>query len=415
MLANSFFVVLLAALISEFALRMVADLLNLKALRLEPPADLADIYERDAYRNSQEYTRTNLRFHIAANAFMLAVILGFWLSGGFGFLDGLVRGWGLDPVPSGLAYIGLLVAGYALLGLPFSVYHTFVIEERFGFNRTTPRIFVLDRVKGFGLAGVVGGALLAGVLALFRYAGSYAWLYCWAAVTLFTLAMQFVVPRWVMPLFNRFTPMEEGELKDAILAYAGSVDFSVKDVYVMDGSKRSTKSNAFFTGLGRDRRVALFDTLIERHTIDELVAVLAHEVGHYKRKHVLKGVLLSVLHTGVFFFLLSLVLGAPGVYHALYVPQLSVYVGLVYMALLYGPLELFLSTIINAVSRKHEYEADRFAATTVRSPASLSRALRKLAADNFSNLTPHPFYVLLYYSHPPLRQRLRAMASERTE
>lgn len=410
MLANPFFVLLFVALVVEFTLQVVADLLNLRALKLEPPPELADIYERDAYRNSQEYTRTNLRFDVVTSGFTLALVLAFWLAGGFGFVDDVVRGWDLGPIATGLAYIGIISTGYALVTLPFGVYETFVIEERFGFNRTSPRTFVLDHVKGFGLGVVVGGVVLAGILALFQYGGAYAWLYCWAGVALFSLAMQFIVPRWIMPLFNRFTPMGTGELKDAILTYARSVGFPVKDVYVMDGSKRSTKSNAFFTGLGRDRRVALFDTLIERHSIDELVAVLAHEIGHFKKKHVVKGLVLSVLHTGIFFFLLSLVLDLPGAHRALYVEQGSVYVGLVYMALLYGPLELVLSLVLNAVSRKHEYEADRFAATTVQNPTSLACALRKLAAHNFSNLTPHPFYVLLHYSHPPLRQRLQAIA-----
>ncbi|MBI4187884.1 MAG: M48 family metallopeptidase [Chloroflexi bacterium] len=406
---NVFSLIILAALILEFALELAANLLNLKALDSEVPPALAGIYQASDYRKSQEYIRATTRVGLVSSAFNLLLLLAFWFSGGFNYFDRIIRGWGFVSVVSGLLYIGILLLVYSLLMLPFSIYGTFVIEERFGFNRTTPLTFFLDRVKGLALALLLGGPLLAGVLALFQYAGAYAWLYCWAAVTVFSLAIQYIGPTWIMPLFNKFTPMEPGELKEAILSYAGSVNFPVKNVMVMDGSKRSSKSNAFFTGFGKNKRIALFDTLIAQHSVPEMVAVLAHEIGHHKKKHVLQGIVIGIIHTGVIFFLLSFFLGSPGLYQAFYLTQPSIYAGLLFFGLLYTPLELVLSIAMQMISRKHEYEADRFAAETVDEPLSLSEALRKLATTNLSNLTPHPFYVFLNYSHPPLRERIQAI------
>jgi STE24 endopeptidase len=331
------------------------------------------------------------------------------LTGGFAALDQLVRGWQLGPVPTGVAYIGLLLLGKACLDLPFQLYSTFDIEARFGFNTTTPATFAADLFKGLGLAVVLGVPLLAGVLAFFTYTGPYAWLYCWIATTLVALALQIIAPTWIMPLFNQFTPLEPGTLRDAIFAYAASVRFPVDEVFVMDGSKRSNKSNAFFTGFGKHKRIALFDTLIERHTIPELVAVLAHEVGHYQKRHIVKNLVLSIAHMGVMWFLLSVFLHHPGLFQAFYVEQPSVYAGLVFFGLLYSPVELMLSIGLQIVSRRHVFEADAYAVHTVETPAAMQLALRKLAVHNLSNLTPHPFYVFLRYSHPPILQRLQAL------
>jgi len=409
MTVNPFFLIIIVALVLDFLLNLVASLLNLKALKLELPPALEGVYNPEDYRNSQEYTRENTRFNLVASTFQLLLLLSFWFSGGFNYLDQMVRAWGFVPLVSGLLYIGILLVAYSLLMLPFSVYGTFVIEERFGFNRTTPRTFLLDRVKGLFLAILLGAPLLAGILSLFEYSGPYAWLYCWVIVTIVSLVIQFVAPTWIMPLFNKFTPLESGKLKEAILNYARSVNFSIKNVFVMDGSKRSSRSNAFFTGFGRNKRIALFDTLIEKHTVLELVAVLAHEIGHYKRKHIPQGVIISILHAGVLFFLLSVFLGSPGLYQAFYVEQQSIYAGLLLFGLLYTPLELLLSIVLLMVSRKNEYQADRFAAETIDEPQSLVDALTKLSASNLSNLAPHPLWVFLNYSHPPLLQRIRAI------
>ena len=293
--------------------------------------------------------------------------------------------------------------------MPFGIYGTFVKEERFGFNKTTPRTFVADRIKGLALLVVIGGPLLAGILAFFEYAGSFAWLYCWIAFTPFTIGLQFVAPTWIMPLFNKFTPMEGGELRDSILKYARSVDFTVENILLMDGSKRSSKANAFFTGFGRHKRIALFDTLVEKHTVPELVAVLVHEIGHYKKGHILQRLAVGIMHSGVVFFLLSVFLDSPGLYDAFFMDEQSIYAGLLFFGLLYTPIELVLGALMQGLSRKHEYDADRWAVETVDEPESLARGLKRLSADNLSNLAPHPMYVFLNYSHPPLLQRLRAI------
>ena len=406
---NLFAIIILSAILLEFVLNLVADILNLKALKLEPPSTLQDVYKPEAYRRSQEYLRVNTLFGFIISAFSLIVLLAFWFAGGFNFLDQVVRGWGFGNIITGLLYTGILLLAYGLVVLPFSIYDTFIIEERFGFNRTTPRIFVLDRLKGLALAIILGTPLMACVLALFEYAGTYAWLYCWAAVTLYTLAVEFIAPTWIMPLFNKFTPMEQGELRESILDYARSVNFPIQNVFVMDGSKRSSKSNAFFTGFGRNKRIALFDTLIAQHKVGELVAVLAHEIGHYKKKHILQSIVISILHFGLVFFLLSIFLNSPGLYQAFYMQQPSIYTGLIFFGLLYTPIELILSILLNLFSRKNEYEADRFAAVTIEQPVNLANALKKLAANNLSNLTPHPYYVFLHYSHPSLLQRVDAI------
>ena len=308
----------------------MSDWLNLRALDPEMPAELSDIYEPDEYRRSQEYTRTKTYFGFVTAAFDLALLLVFWFAGGFDALDRAAASVWDHPVGTGLLYIGTLGLGHSLVTLPFGIYATFGIEERFGFNKTTARTFVFDRLKALGLLVVLGGPLLAAVLAFFEYAGGLAWVYGWGAVTVFSLVMAFVAPTWIMPLFNKFTPLEPGELRDSILDYARSVDFTISNILVMDGSKRSSKANAFFTGFGRNKRIALFDTLVEKHTTAELTAVVAHEIGHYKRRHVPRGIALGIATTGLLFFILSLVLEAGGLYDAFFMERQSTYAGLVF-------------------------------------------------------------------------------------
>lgn len=406
---NAIAIIILAALLVDYVLEVTGSLLNLRALKLEPPYSLQDIYEPEEYRRSQQYTRARTRFGLITSTFSLIVLLAFWFAGGFNWFDQVVRAWGFVPLVNGLLFIAILLIAQQVISLPFDVYSTFVIEERFGFNKTTVRTYISDLLKGLALTLVLGGLLLAAVLALFQYVGTLAWLYCWAAVTLFSLVMQYISPNLIMPLFNKFTPLEDGELKESILTYARSVDFPVKNISVMDGSRRSSKTNAFFTGFGRNKKIALFDTLIAKHTVPEMVAVLAHEIGHYKKKHILQGTLLSIVHNGILFFLLSLFLNSSVLFEAFYMEQQSIYAAMLFFGLLYTPVELVLSIGLQAFSRRHEYQADRFAAETTGSPQYLADALKKLSATNLSNLTPHPFYVFLNYSHPALLQRLQTI------
>jgi len=408
---NAYAVLILLALLAEHALSLVADLLNLRALRAEVPAEFREVYDADRYRRSQEYTRARTRFGLVPAAFHVVVLLGFWFAGGFGWLDRMVRGMELGPIAGGLVFIAALGLARMLFGIPFRWYSTFVIEERFGFNKTTPRTFWLDTLKGLVLAALLGGPLLAAILWLFEAAGPWAWVACWGVTTVFTVVVQFVAPTWILPLFNKFEPLEEGELREAVMAYASGVAFPLQGMFVVDGSRRSTKANAFFTGFGSKKRVALYDTLIEKHGTDELVAIVAHEIGHYKLRHVLKGMALGIAQSGVVFYLLSIFLTHDGLFAAFGVQERSVAAGLVFFALLYAPIDLVLSFLVQAFLRKNELEADAFARRTTGTGERLVKALQRLAADSLENLTPHPLYVKLHYSHPPLPQRIEALRS----
>ena len=408
---NVYAVLILVALLVEYGLDLVSNVLNLRALRPELPGEFADTFDDDEYAKAQEYTRVRTRFGLLTSTFHLGVLLVFWFAGGFEWLDTVVRGWGFGPIVTGLLYVGLLVLGRGALSLPFSIYSTFVIEERFGFNETTPTTFVLDLLKSLALGVAIGGPLLAAILWFFQSTGPYGWVYAWIAVTAVMLLLQFFAPRYLMPLFNDFEPLEEGDLRESIFSYANSVDFPVDEVYVMDGSRRSNKANAFFTGFGSNRRIVLFDTLVEELSVDELLTVVAHEMGHYKLNHIPQRIAISVIQTGVLFLLLSVFLQVEGLFEAFYVDQPAVYTGLLFFGLLYSPVDLLLSLPLNAWSRHHEFQADRFAVDTTGRGETLIDGLKGLAETNLSNLTPHPLTVTLDYSHPPLIERIDAIRS----
>jgi STE24 endopeptidase len=402
-------IIILAALAVDFVLNMTAEILNLRTQTDELPEGFKSVYSPGRYRRSQAYLRSRTRFGWVTAAFDLGLLLVCWFTGGFELLDNLVRQWGRGPVVTGTLYIGSLLALKALLDQPFALYSTFVIEQRFGFNTATLKTFMEDRIKGGLLAVVIGGPALAGVLAFFEYAGEDAWWQCWLAVTLFILGLQYVAPTWIMPLFNKFKPLEEGELKKAILSLADSVDYPVKTVLVMDGSRRSKKSNAFFTGFGGNKRIALFDTLIERHTTAEMIAILAHEIGHCKHHHVKQMMTASIGQVGLLLFLLSFFIAYPGLFDAFFITRPSVYAGILFFALLFAPLDFFMGLALSGLSRRNEYAADRFAVSATGNPAAMVTALKKLASDNLTHLTPHPLYVFLNYSHPPMPERIRAI------
>ena len=409
---NLFAWVILTAIAVDAGLNFTADLLNLKAVQTRLPEAMEGWYPPDAYQQSQAYLKVRTRFGWIAGGFDLLVLLLFWFCGGFAWLDTWVRHLHWPVLWTGLLYIGALVSLKALLAEPFSVYATFVIEQRFGFNRTTWGVYIKDRIKSIVLAVVLGAPLLAAVLAFFEYAGVNAWWYCWLAVVAIMLLIQYIAPTWIMPWFNRFDPLQEGALRDAIMDYARRIDFRLENIFVMDGSRRSSKSNAFFTGFGRHRRIVLFDTLIEKHGVDELVAVLAHEMGHYKEKHILKNLLIGILQAGVMFYILSFFIAHKGLFGAFYVRQVSVYAGLIFFGILFAPLDRYLGMALQALSRRHEYAADRFAVTTTGLGQALILSLKKMSIHNLSNLQPHPLYVFLNYSHPPLLNRIKAIEDQ---
>jgi len=404
-------IVILATLAGSYLIDTIADFLNLNHLNQPLPAEFKDIYDQKKYSDSQSYLKANTKFGFITSSFDLAVILLFWFSGGFQIIDSYVRSFEFTPIASGLCFTGILVFLKFVISLPFSLYSTFVIEEKFGFNKTTPALFVMDLIKSIFLFTILGGILLSIILWFLEFGGPWAWVLCWVASTVFLLFVQYIVPTWIMPLFNKFTPLEQGPLKESIITYARSIDFSLSNIFVMDGSKRSSKSNAFFTGFGKNKRIVLFDTLIKEHSIEELVSVLAHEMGHFKKKHIIKRLGLGILQMGFIFYLISLFISHEGLFHAFFMKEISIYAGLIFFGMLYSPIDLFISILFQISSRKDEYEADRFAAETIKDSKPLINALKKLSAHNLSNLTPHPFYVFLNYSHPPVLLRILALKS----
>ena len=406
---NFIAIIILITLILDFFINLIADTLNLKALKTELPESFVGFYNSKKYKQSQEYLRVNTKFGWLSSSFGLIVILILWFGKFFPTLDKFVLSFNFNPIISGLIYIGILLLAKSILSIPFSLYSTFVIEAKFGFNKTSYSTYFLDLIKGFFLSLILGGLLLGLILIFFEYAGEKAWLYCWIGVTIFMIIIQYLFPTWIMPLFNKFTPLEEGELKTAIFNYAQSIDFPLKNIFVMDGSKRSTKSNAFFTGFGQNKRIILFDTLIKNHSVTELVAILAHEMGHYKKKHILQTMIVGIFQVGLILFLLSLFLTEKSLFNAFYVEKPSIYAGLIFFSFLFSPMEFFINILFNIWSRRNEYEADKFALETTLDKNGLSRSLKKLATHNLSNLTPHPFYVFLKYSHPPILKRLKKL------
>lgn len=406
---NSYLIFIIAVILIGYLLESIVALLNLRSLDPELPAEFQDVYDREKYARSQEYTRVTTRFSLLQNTIMTVLTLAFILGGGFNQVDRVARSFGFGPIVTGLIFSGLVFLIAAAAELPFTVYSTFVIEERFGFNTTTVKTFVLDIVKAVLLGVLIGGPLLAFVLWFFAIGGSLAWLYCWLAVAAFTVIIQFLVPVLIMPLFNTFTPLAEGELKEAVTAYARAEHFKMKGIYTMDGSKRSTRLNAFFTGFGRLRRIVFFDTLVEKLRPGEIVAVLAHEMGHFKLRHIYKMMAASIIQMGVMFYILSLFLMNRGLFAAFGMEHLSIYASLIFFGFLYAPLSLLLSIVTNYFSRCHEYEADAYAVTSTGRPDDMINGLKKLCVTNLTNLTPHPLNVFLNYSHPPVPARIKAI------
>lgn len=406
---NSWLIFILLIIIIGLLLECTVSLLNLKALKPELPDEFADVYDSAEYSKSQNYTKATTSLSIVSSLFSTTLTLIFLLLGGFNFIDIFARSFGYGSILTGIIFSGILIILSYLVGLPFSVYSTFVIEERFGFNKTTPLIFIQDTLKALLLVVILGGPLLSVILFFFEIAGTLAWIYCWVAVICFSTFVQFIAPVVILPLFNTFTPLEEGELKEQITEYAHQQNFQIKGIFTMDGSKRSTKLNAFFTGFGRFRKIVFYDTLVEKLSSGEIIAVLAHEMGHFKLKHIIKMLVVSTLQTGLMFFLLSLTINNEGLFEAFKMDSLSIYASLIFFSFIFSPVNLLVSVIFNFISRKHEYQADSYARVTTGDSSNLISGLKKLSQANLSNLTPHPFAVFMEYSHPPVIERIKAL------
>ncbi|HBR14001.1 MAG TPA: peptidase M48 [Candidatus Omnitrophica bacterium] len=406
---NIYLIVILVILIGHFCLELMIEMLNLQAISTKVPEEFEDTYDPEKYRKSQDYLKATTKFHLIREGFTLTLTTAFIVLGGFNVIDRLARGIAQGEIVTGLIFAGVLMGVSLLTTIPFSYYSTFVIEEKFGFNKTSQKTFILDILKSVLLSVVLGGILYALIIWFFEKAGALAWIYAWGAVTLFQLFITFLAPVMILPLFNKFIPLEDSVLKQAIENYAKTQRFQIQGIFKMDGSRRSTKTNAFFTGFGKYRRIALFDTLIERHTIDELVSVLAHEIGHCQLRHVTKMVVWSIINAGLMFFLMGFFIDNAGLFSAFRMEETSIYASLFFFGFLYTPVSLVLSVITNNISRHHEYQADQFAVRTYQKPEAMIMALKKLSVDNLSNLTPHPLKVFFDYSHPTVLKRIERM------
>jgi len=398
----------IAFILLEYALARVLDYLNTKNWSPEIPDEMKGHIDEKKYEQARQYNLAHKRFGLVTATFSLVLVIAMLVSGGFGELDAWARQLTESPILLALIYFGVLYLAYDFISLPFSVYNTFVIEAKFGFNKTTPTLFVKDKIKGLLLSAVIGGGLLSLIIFIYQATGEWFWLLAWAVVTTFSLFMTVFYTTLLVPIFNKLTPLGSGDLREAINRYAEKVRFPLKNIFVIDGSKRSAKSNAYFSGIGSKKTIVLYDTLIKNHNHDELVAILAHEVGHYKKKHIRNSLILSTIQTSILLFVFGKFVDNPALSSMMGAQEPSFHIGLLAFSLLLNPLSLIIGILMNMYSRKNEFEADAFAKETS-SGFHLQEALKKISVHNLSNLRPHPAYVFFHYSHPPLLQRLSAL------
>jgi STE24 endopeptidase len=404
--STTLFYVIIFILIAQFIIESILDYLNAQKFQDPIPSELDDNFDEKAYVKSQAYKKTNYKFGLFSSLFSLVLTVAFLWYGGFEWIDTLTRSYTDHPILMALIFFGIIMLGSDLITTPFAYYKTFVIEEKFGFNKTTKRLFVVDKIKGWLMLAILGGGILAIVIWFFQWAGTDFWIYAWGIIAAFTIFMNLFYSKLIVPLFNKQTPLEDGSLRNKIQEYAHTVGFELKNIFVIDGSKRSTKANAYFSGFGKEKRVTLYDTLIKDLEEDEIVAVLAHEVGHYKRNHILFNLFVSILLTGFTLYLLSLFINTPAVSLAIGVTVPSFHAALIGFGILYSPISEITGLAMNYLSRKFEYQADDYAKNTF-AANPLITSLKKLSRNSLSNLTPHPAYVFMHYSHPPLINRIR--------
>ena len=406
MTAQTLFYIIIGIIIVNFIKDKVLDALNAKQFNNPIPKELSDVYDETEYKKSQAYKATNYKFGIWSSLFSLLLTLGFLFLDGFEYVDNLAQSYSDNPILIGLIFFGIIMIASDIITTPFAYYKTFVIEEKFGFNKTTKTTFLLDKLKGLLIMAIIGGGIIALIIWFYQITGNQFWLYAWGIVTIFSVFMNMFYSRLIVPLFNKQTPLEEGELRNKISDYAKSVGFSLNKIFIIDGSKRSTKANAYFSGFGSEKRVTLYDTLVNDLDDEEIVAVLAHEVGHYKRKHIIFNLVTSVLLTGLTLYILSIFISNPLLSNAIGVEQPSFHVGLVAFGLLYSPISEITGLIMNYVSRVFEYQADDYAKNTYKAEPLIT-SLKKLSKNSLSNLTPHNAYVFMHYSHPTLLERVK--------
>lgn len=408
---NITLLLIVLVIVSSFLFEVVVELLNLGHLKPKLPTKLSDMYDQKKYATSQSYLRETTIFGLVESSFSTGLILLILITGSLGKIDIWLRQFANSDISVALIFFGLTMLVLQLINLPFSVYKTFGIEAKYGFNQTSTKTFIVDQIKSLLLTLIIGLPLLAIIIWFFGAFPVWGWLYVWIFLTLFQLFMLFIAPVVILPIFNQFEPLKPGKLRSAIEAYAQKQKFQLEGIYTIDGSKRSSKANAFFTGFGKFKRIALFDTLIDKHTTKELVAILAHEIGHYKRGHIVKQLIIGTIFTGITLFIFGQFIGNPALTSALGFSQPAIYASLIGIGLLYTPISEVFGLISNYFSRKFEFEADTYAVQTYGHPQIFATALKKLATDNLTNLTPHPLKVLVAYSHPPIISRLENILS----
>lgn len=400
------FYIIIVIIVLQFLMETVLDYLNSRKFQDPIPEELQDVFDKKEYLKSQAYKKDNYKFGILSSSFTLVLTLGFLIFGGFEWLDLLVRNITENPILMALLFFGIIMLGSDIITTPFSYYQTFVIEEKYGFNKSTRKLFFIDKIKGWLMMAILGGGILSMVIWFFQFAGANFWIYALGLIAIFTVFMNLFYSRLIVPLFNKQIPLEDGSLKSKIENYTNKVGFKLQNIFVIDGSKRSTKANAYFAGFGKEKRITLYDTLIQDLEEEEIVAVLAHEVGHYKRHHIIINLTISILLTGITLFILSLFINNPEFSYAIGVTKPSFHAALICFGILYSPISEITGLVMNILSRKFEFEADDYAKNTYEA-LPLINSLKKLSKNSLSNLTPHSAYVFLHYSHPPLIQRIR--------
>ncbi len=400
--------VILSISILSYLFDQILDYINLKAQRKDIPAEVEGFYNKEKYQKSLNYQKDQTRFSFITAAFSFLLSLGMLIFGGFGWLDSELRPFFNNEITLALVFFGVIMIVSDLLTIPFQWYGTFVIEEKYGFNKTTVKTFITDKLKGYVLGALIGGALLSVLIYLINSIGPDFWMWFGILAATFILFVNMFYTSLILPLFNKLTPLAEGELKTSIEEFARKINFPLDNIFVMDGSKRSAKANAFFSGIGKKKKIVLYDTLINNHTTEELVAVLAHEVGHFKKKHIIWSYLISIIQIFFVLFVLSRMVFNENLSIALGGSQQAIHLNLIAFGILFSPISGITGLLMSMLSRKNEFEADAYAKETFDGKA-LSNALKKLSVDSLSNLYPHPAYVFFHYSHPPLLQRLEAL------
>ena len=406
---QTYYFIIIGALIVEYLLSTISSVLNMNSITTTIPDGFQEFYDDKKYSKSQEYLKDKTKLGLYSSTFSLILTLIVIQFGLFGFLDEFVRSNSTHYIISGLLFFGILFLINDILNIPFSLYSTFVVEEKYGFNKTSIHTFIADKCKGYGLTIVFGSAIMVPVFYFFNTFQDNGWWIAWALMTAFMIAVQPLFVHVIAPMFNKFTPLKDGDLKVAIEDFAKKVSFPIGRIDIMDGSKRSAHSNAYFSGFGKSRRIALFDTLLDKHSTEEIVSVVAHEIGHYKKKHIITGTILGILETGIMLFIFNLFMNDSDLFAVFSVDTVSIYCGLVFFSMLYSPISMVTSIFTTAMSRKNEFEADAYALETTQKPEPLISMLKGLSASNLSHLTPHPLMVFLSYSHPPVVDRIAAV------